>query len=665
MGLKRHAYETQTNFLPACLLLAFCLFGVWLFAKSGHPPPTATEVIIETSRVGTDGQVVVVEDSIDITEAPDSDVGEPKAVFLQPDSSAGDVESFQSAESASIGGLSKSPKDSETTEEEPELAFEYSLCADKGVDHIPCLDNEKAIAKLKSRSHYEHRERHCPTGDDTLQCLLPLPSGYKPHINWPDSRDQIWYDNVPHPKLASYKADQNWVKPDGDKFIFPGGGTQFKYGATKYIEWLQEAVPFLSWGKHIRTALDMGCGVASFAAYLEPFSTRVMSVAPKDEHDAQIQFALERGVSAMIGVMGTQRQPYPSNVFDIVHCARCRVPWHREGGKLLLELNRLIRPGGYFVWSATPVCPKCKAKEPDDKEIWEAMSELTANMCWRKAAKEINMAFGVGVMVWQKPTDNDCYDTRAEGTQPPMCPEEDNADAAWYVPIQACMHRVPTKEKTRGVGWPVEGKDRLSVVPTWLEGVQKGIYGRRAAVEFDADKAHWLRAYRTYLTEMEIEWASVRNVMDMDAHYGGFGAALEASAKPVWTMNVVPVTSPDTLPIIFDRGLLGVYHDWCESFNTYPRTYDMLHADRLLGAFATSSKCGVADVMLEMDRILRPLGYVIVREVDASHVRLIQAVARGMHWDAVSSIQKHNETLLTFRKTMWRPDPVADSTKNE
>ncbi|CAI7843844.1 unnamed protein product, partial [Closterium sp. NIES-53] len=163
-----------------------------------------------------------------------------------------------------------------------------------------------------------------------------------------------------------------------------------------------------------------------------------------------------------------------------------------------------------------------------------------------------------------------------------------------YVPIQACMHRVPTKEKTRGVGWPVEGKDRLSVVPTWLEGVQKGIYGRRAAVEFDADKAHWLRAYRTYLTEMEIEWASVRNVMDMDAHYGGFGAALEASAKPVWTMNVVPVTSPDTLPIIFDRGLLGVYHDWCESFNTYPRTYDMLHADRLLGAFATSSKYALA-----------------------------------------------------------------------
>ena len=94
---------------------------------------------------------------------------------------------------------------------------------------------------------------------------------------------------------------------------------------------LSQAVPVLGWGDNVRVALDMGCGVASFAAYLESFGTRVMSVAPKDEHDAQIQFALERGVSAMVGVMGTQRQPYPANVFDIVHCARCRVPWHADG----------------------------------------------------------------------------------------------------------------------------------------------------------------------------------------------------------------------------------------------------------------------------------------------------------------------------------------------
>ena len=56
-----------------------------------------------------------------------------------------------------------------------------------------------------------------------------------------------------------------------------------------------------------------------------------MSLAPKDEHEAQVQFALERGIPAISAVMGTQRLPFPGIVFDIVHCARCRVPWHIEG----------------------------------------------------------------------------------------------------------------------------------------------------------------------------------------------------------------------------------------------------------------------------------------------------------------------------------------------
>ena len=46
-------------------------------------------------------------------------------------------------------------------------------------------------------------------------------------------------------------------------------------------------------------------------------------------------------------------------------------------------------------------------------------------------------------------------------------------------------------------------------------------------------------------------------------------------------MNVVPVHDADTLPIIYERGLIGVYHDWCEPFSTYPRSYDLLHADHL------------------------------------------------------------------------------------
>ena len=68
------------------------------------------------------------------------------------------------------------------------------------------------------------------------------------------------------------------------------------------------------------------------------------------------------------------------------------------------------------------------------------------------------------------------------------------------------------------------------------------------------------------------------NLLSVLRNYS-FAAAL--SQQNVWVMNVVPVYAPDTLPIIFERGLVGIYHDWCESFGTYPRSYDLLHADHL------------------------------------------------------------------------------------
>ncbi|KAH0452376.1 hypothetical protein IEQ34_019675 [Dendrobium chrysotoxum] len=95
-----------------------------------------------------------------------------------------------------------------------------------------------------------------------------------------------------------------------------------------------------------------------------------MPFAPKDEHEAQVQFDLERGIPATSAVMSSQRLPFPSKVFDLINCARCRVPWHADGGMLLLELNRVLHPGGYFV-------DKLK---------------------------------GVAASIYRKPTSNECYD---------------------------------------------------------------------------------------------------------------------------------------------------------------------------------------------------------------------------------------------------------------
>lgn len=66
---------------------------------------------------------------------------------------------------------------------------QWQLCnVTAGADYIPCLDNEKALAKIRGRQHFEHRERHCP--EDPPVCLVPLPLGYKKSIQWPQSRDK-------------------------------------------------------------------------------------------------------------------------------------------------------------------------------------------------------------------------------------------------------------------------------------------------------------------------------------------------------------------------------------------------------------------------------------------------------------------------------------------
>ncbi|KAB2609767.1 methyltransferase PMT27 [Pyrus ussuriensis x Pyrus communis] len=528
--------------------------------------------------------------------------------------------------------------------------YTWQLCnVTAGPDYIPCLDNEKALKKLRSTKHFEHRERHCLPEGPT--CLVPLPEGYKKSIAWPKSRDKIWYHNVPHTLLAEVKGHQNWVKVSGEFLTFPGGGTQFIHGALVYIDFLQNAVPNIAWGKHTRVILDVGCGVASFGGYLFDRDVLTMSFAPKDEHEAQVQFALERGIPAISAVMGSQRLPFPSRVFDVVHCARCRVPWHREGGMLLLELNRVLRPGGYFVWSATPVY----RKEQEDIEIWKEMSALTASMCWEVVAIKKDKVNSVGAAIYRKPTSNQCYDQRKQ-KQPPMCKNDDDPNAAWYVPLQACMHRAPTDKLERGTKWPEKWPSRLQTPPYWLNSSQMGIYGKPAPQDFSTDYEHWKRVIsNTYMKSLGINWSNVRNCMDMRAVYGGFAAALKD--LKVWVMNVVNIDSPDTLPIIYERGLFGIYHDWCESFSTYPRSYDLLHADHLFSKL--KKRCKLAPVLAEVDRIVRPGGKFIVRD-ESSTIGEVENLLKSLHWEVSLTVSKNQEGMLSAQKGNWRPTTYAD-----
>ncbi|KAE9602770.1 putative S-adenosyl-L-methionine-dependent methyltransferase [Lupinus albus] len=651
------------------VFVALCLVGVWMMTSYSVVPlnenvaqeMNKNEVKQPVTEVVSNSNARQFEDNrgdlaVDATKGnssvPVTSDETSKSNETKTDDIASRAQSDLFNESTTQNGsfptqATESEKEKESQDQESSKQFtlhKWKLCnVTAGPDYIPCLDNLKAIKHLKSTKHYEHRERHCPEEPPT--CLVPLPEGYRLSIKWSESREKIWYSNVPHTKLVEYKGHQNWVKVAGEYLTFPGGGTQFKHGALHYIDFIQQSVPDIAWGNRSRVVLDVGCGVASFGGFLFDRDTLTMSLAPKDEHEAQVQFALERGIPALSAVMGTQRLPFPAGVFDVVHCARCRVPWHIEGGKLLLELNRLLRPGGFFVWSATPVYQKL----PLDVDIWNEMTKLTKAMCWEVVSITRDELNGVGVAVYKKPTSNGCYENRSE-REPPICSESDDPDAAWNIRLQACMHEVPESIIDHGSQWPEQWPARLTKTPYWLKSTEAGVYGKPESEDFTADYEHWKHVVSKYQNGTGIQWSNVRNVMDMRSVYGGFAAALKD--MNVWVMNVVTLDSPDTLPIIYERGLFGIYHNWCESFSTYPRSYDLLHADHLFSML--SNRCSFIALVAEVDRILRPEGMLIVRDT-VDTIKKLEILVKSMQWEVRMSSSKDNEGLLSVQKSMWRP----------
>jgi len=72
----------------------------------------------------------------------------------------------------------------------------------------------------------------------------------------------------------------------------------------------------------------------------------------------------------------------------------------------------------------------------------------------------------------------------------------------------------------------------------------------------------WQQRVESYwkLLSTKIRPNTIRNIMDMRANMGSFAAALRD--KDVWVMNVVPEDGPNTLKLIYDRGLIGSVHNW-------------------------------------------------------------------------------------------------------
>ncbi|KAE8727759.1 putative methyltransferase PMT21 [Hibiscus syriacus] len=488
----------------------------------------------------------------------------------------------------------------------PECSIDYQ-------DYTPCTDPRRW--KKYSYRRLTFLERHFPPLFERTECLVPSPNGYKPPIRWPKSRDEC-------------------------------GGTMFPKGVGAYVNLMQDLIPEMRDGT-IRTAIDTGCGVASWGGDLLDRGILTISLAPRDNHEAQVQFALERGIPAILGIISTQRLPFPSSSFDMAHCSRCLIPWTEFGGIYLLEVHRILRPGGFWVLSGPPINYEHRylgwnTTEKEQRAVYEKMQDLPSSMCFTVYAKQDDIA------VWQKSSDNSCYEKLASpDLYPAKCDDSIEPDSAWYTPLRPCVVAPRPKLKRTSLDSLPKWPERLKAAPECMSDVPG-----RSGTALKQDDSKWrVRAehYKKLLPALGTD--QIRNVMDMNTVFGGLAAAL--IDYPLWVMNVVSSYAANTLPVIFDRGLIGTYHDWCEAFSTYPRTYDFLHVDGLFTA--ESHRCEMKYALLEMDRILRPEGHILMRE-SSYFIDAIDAVAKAVRWNCRKEDTEdggEKEKILVCQKTLW------------
>jgi Putative S-adenosyl-L-methionine-dependent methyltransferase len=99
-------------------------------------------------------------------------------------------------------------------------------------------------------------------------------------------------------------------------------------------------------------------------------------------------------------------------------------------GLYLIEVDRVLRPGGYWILSGPPIRWKqyyrgWERTEEDLKQEQDEIEDLAARLCWKKVVEKGDLA------IWQKPINHaECIENRKLYKNPPICSTND-PDSAW------------------------------------------------------------------------------------------------------------------------------------------------------------------------------------------------------------------------------------------
>ncbi|URE01570.1 hypothetical protein MUK42_19432 [Musa troglodytarum] len=547
---------------------------------------------------------------------------------------------------------------------------ELEFCPPEYENFVPCYYNvSESFDLVDSVAPTEH-ERKC-VHDSEKGCLILPPTNYRIPLRWPSGRDFIWKANV---KITGQEfssgsltkrmmVEEEHISFRSDSFMVDGV-EDYTHQIAEMIGLPNES-NFIEAG--VRTVLDIGCGFGSFGAHLFSKQLLTMCIANYEVSGSQVQLTLERGIPAMIGSFSSRQLPYPYLSFDMLHCARCGIEWEKNDGIFLLEVDRLLRPGGYFVWTSQMNTHQ-SLRDKENQKKWSMIHDFAENLCWDILSQQDE------TIVWKKTSKKKCYTSRKAG--PAVCDRSHDVESPYYQPLNPCISGIRSQRWISiesHTPWP----SRVA-----LNSAELGIYGKYKIQlvnesvhpeDFAEDAASWKSVVHNYWSllsplifsdhpkrpgdeDPSPPFNMLRNVLDMNAHFGGFNAALLDAGKSVWVMNVVPMNSPSYLPMIFDRGFVGVQHDWCEAFPTYPRTYDMVHAEGLL-SLGTHKKqrCSMLDIFVEIDRILRPEGWVIIRDTMLL-IETARSMTTQLRWDArlIELDRSSDEKLLVCQKPYFR-----------
>jgi len=137
--------------------------------------------------------------------------------------------------------------------------------------------------------------------------------------------------------------------------------------------------------------------------------------------------------------------------------------------------------------------------------------------------------------------------------------------------MKACVTPLPdVKDESEVAGGAIKPfPARLNAVPPRIA---NGLIPGVSSQAFQKDNKMWTKHVKAYSSVNKyLLTGRYRNIMDMNAGLGGFAAAIESPKS--WVMNVVPtITKMPTLGAVYERGLIGIYHDW----------FDILHLNCVL-----------------------------------------------------------------------------------